>query len=40
VNPKDYRAFVLPGGFYSYGFDEVFDPKIHRLAETIHVNGG
>jgi 4-methyl-5(b-hydroxyethyl)-thiazole monophosphate biosynthesis len=40
VNPKDYRAFVLPGGFYSYGFDEVFDPKIHKLAETIHDNGG
>jgi hypothetical protein len=25
VNPNDYRAPVLPGGFYSYGFDEAFD---------------
>ena len=40
VNPKDYQALVLPGGFYSYGFDEAFDPKIHKLAETIHGNGG
>jgi len=40
VNPKEYRAFVLPGGFYSYGFDEVVDPKIHRQAETIRGNGG
>ena len=40
VNPKDYQALVLPGGFYSYGFDEAFDPKIHKLAETIHDNGG
>ena len=40
VNPKDYQALVLPGGFYSYGFDEAFDQKIHKLAEIIHNNGG
>lgn len=40
VNPNDYQALVLPGGFYSYGFDEAFDQKIYRLAEVIHKNGG
>ena len=40
VNPNDYQALVLPGGFYSYGFDEAFDQKVHRLAEAIHRNGG
>ena len=40
MNPNDYQALVLPGGFYSYGFDEAFDQKVHRLAEAIHRNGG
>lgn len=40
VNPIDYQALVLPGGFYSYGFDEAVGTKIHKLAETIHDNGG
>ena len=40
VNPKDYQALVLPGGFYSYGFDEVFDKKIYRLANDIYHKGG
>ena len=40
VNPNDYRALVLPGGFCSYGYDEAFDQKVRRLAEAIHGNGG
>jgi 4-methyl-5(b-hydroxyethyl)-thiazole monophosphate biosynthesis len=40
VNPKDYHALVLPGGFYSYGFDEAFNEKLYRLASDIHYNGG
>ena len=40
VNPKDYQALVLPGGFYSYGFDEAFDKKIYRLANDIYYKGG
>jgi 4-methyl-5(b-hydroxyethyl)-thiazole monophosphate biosynthesis len=40
VNPNDYQALVLPGGFYSYGFDEAFDQKVHRLAKAIYKNGG
>jgi len=40
IDPKDYRALVLPGGFHSHGFDEAYDSKIHRLAREIHENGG
>jgi 4-methyl-5(b-hydroxyethyl)-thiazole monophosphate biosynthesis len=40
VNPNDYRAFVLPGGFYSYGFDEAFDDQVCQIARDIHKNGG
>ena len=40
VNPKEYRALVLPGGFYSYGFDEAFDEEIHKLARGIYNQGG
>ena len=31
---------ALPGGFYSYGFDEAFDEKIHKLASDIYYSGG
>jgi len=40
INPKDYQAFVLPGGFHSKGFDEAYSPQIHRLAREIYQNGG
>lgn len=40
VNHRDYRALVIPGGFYSYGFDEAFNEKIHRLASDIYYSGG
>jgi 4-methyl-5(b-hydroxyethyl)-thiazole monophosphate biosynthesis len=31
---------VLPGGFFSYGYDEAFNEKIYRLASDIYYNGG
>jgi 4-methyl-5(b-hydroxyethyl)-thiazole monophosphate biosynthesis len=40
INPEDYHALVLPGGFHSHGYDEVYDERIHRLAREIHQNGG
>ena len=40
INPKNYQALVLPGGFHSHGFDEAYDIKIQRLAREIHGNGG
>ena len=29
VVASDYVAFVLPGGFSSHGYDEVYDPRIY-----------
>ncbi|MCG6981856.1 MAG: DJ-1/PfpI family protein [Deltaproteobacteria bacterium] len=40
INPSDYRALVLPGGFHSHGFDEAYDARIHKLAAEIHENRG
>jgi protein deglycase len=40
INPNDYQAFVLPGGFHAQGFDEAYNPKIHQVAREIHQNGG
>lgn len=40
INPRDYRALVLPGGFHSHGFDEAYDKRIHQIARKIHENGG
>ena len=40
INYQDYQALVLPGGFHNHGFNEAYDKKIHKLAATIHKNGG
>jgi len=40
INPQDYQALVLPGGFHSHGFNEAYDARIHELALKIHENGG
>ncbi len=40
IDPGNYNALVLPGGFHSHGYDEAYDPRIHRLAREIHANGG
>ena len=40
LDPSHYQALVLPGGFHSQGFEEAYDPGIHRLARQIHQNGG
>jgi 4-methyl-5(b-hydroxyethyl)-thiazole monophosphate biosynthesis len=40
INPRDYNALVLPGGFHSHGFDEAYDPRVHDLARKIHQDGG
>ena len=40
INPHDYQALVLPGGFHSHGFDQAYDARIHELAAKIHQNGG
>lgn len=40
VDPGSYQALVIPGGFHSHGYDEVYDPRVHRLAREIHAHGG
>ena len=40
IDPQDYQALVLPGGFHSHGFNEAYDARIHELALKIHENGG
>jgi 4-methyl-5(b-hydroxyethyl)-thiazole monophosphate biosynthesis len=40
IDPGNYHALVLPGGFHSHGYDEVYDPRIHGLAREIHAHGG
>lgn len=40
IDPGKYHALVMPGGFHSHGYDEAYDPGIHRLAREIHTHGG
>ncbi len=40
IDFREYDALALPGGFHSHGYDEVYDPRIHKLIRTIHRNGG
>jgi len=40
VDPKEYDALAIPGGFHSYGFDEAYDVKVLNLAESIYNSGG
>lgn len=40
LDPDCFQALVLPGGFHAQGFEEAYDPRIHRLARRIHQNGG
>lgn len=40
VDPGEYTALAVPGGFHSHGFDEVYDDRLRELAKTIHGAGG
>ncbi|MDF1554854.1 MAG: DJ-1/PfpI family protein [Deferrisomatales bacterium] len=40
ANPADYAALAIPGGFFSHGFDEAFDPALYRLIREVHAQGG
>ncbi len=40
VNPDDYRALAIPGGFHSHGFDEAYDDRLRDLARKVHAQGG
>ncbi|UWG97616.1 MAG: DJ-1/PfpI family protein [Candidatus Dehalobacter alkaniphilus] len=40
VDPQEYAALVVPGGFHSHGFDEAYCQPLRDLAKTIHRQGG
>ena len=40
VDPADYAALAIPGGFHSHGFDEAYDDRLRDLAKSIHAAGG
>ena len=40
VDPRDYAALAVPGGFHSHGYDEAYRQPLHDLAKRIHGQGG
>ena len=40
IEPTDYDALAIPGGFHSHGFDEAYDDRLRNLARDIHQQGG
>jgi 4-methyl-5(b-hydroxyethyl)-thiazole monophosphate biosynthesis len=40
INPKDYKALIIPGGFNDRGYTEVYHKKVIALIQDIHNNGG
>ena len=40
VDPREYAALAVPGGFHSRGYDEASDPRLYDIARAIHAQGG
>lgn len=40
VDSQDYAALVIPSGFHSHGYDEVYCQPLHDLTRAIHAQGG
>ncbi len=40
VEPAQFAALALPGGFHSHGFDEAYDDRLRQLTVDIHEQGG
>lgn len=40
VNPANYAALAIPGGFRDHGFNEVYDERVYGLLRTIYDQGG
>lgn len=40
INPLDYQALIIPGGFNDAGYTEVYKQKVLNLIKTIHENNG
>lgn len=39
VEPTRFAALVVPGGFSSHGYDEIYDSRVYQLARAIHGKG-
>lgn len=39
VNPSDYDALVIPGGFHNLGYDEIYDTRVRTIAKALHRRG-
>ena len=40
VDPKDYKALIIPGGFNDCGYTEVYHEKVMNLIQNVYGNGG
>jgi len=40
IQPSNYDALAIPGGFHSHGFNEAYDERLRNLARDIHQQGG
>ncbi|HDH05873.1 MAG TPA: DJ-1/PfpI family protein [Nitrospirae bacterium] len=40
INPDDYQALIIPGGFNDAGYTEVYNKKMFGLIRKIYENGG
>jgi len=40
INPDDYQALIIPGGFNDAGYTEVYSKKVLDLIKKIYKNGG
>ena len=39
VEPTGFAALVIPGGFSSHGYDEIYDSRVYELAHAFHGKG-
>lgn len=39
INPANFSALAIPGGFHSHGFDEAYDDRLRTLARSFHQQG-
>ena len=39
VNPEDFDALVVPGGFHDHGYDEAYCLPLRELAKVMHSRG-
>ncbi len=40
IDPSEYDALAIPGGFHSHGFDEAYDDRLRDLVKIVHNQGG